>query len=63
MGDWIIVVKYDSLRDALTLSWTKDGTPWSKRAQGASAYEWEDVARLLEEHAALVTRFHRPRLF
>lgn len=63
LGDWIVVVRYDSLRDAMTLSWTRDATQWAKRWQGAVAYPSDELEDLMEGLRTQVQVLAAPRLF
>lgn len=63
LGDWIVVVKYDSLRDATTLSWTRDATSWARRWQGAVAYDQDSLDTLLKDTDKQIRLLARPRLF
>lgn len=63
MGDWLLVVRYNSTRDVLSLSWTREKTPWSKQSQGAIAYPPEDLPDLIEGVTTQLNVLGQPRLF
>lgn len=63
MHEWLVVVRYDCIRDVITVSWTKDGDLYHRRQQGAVAYPSSNLTEALEAIGTQVSNLHAPRLF
>ena len=61
--EWLVVLRYDAARDALTLSWTQDAGNGHPMSQGATAHPYTDTPEFLEDVRRTVARLHAPRLW
>lgn len=62
-GDWLVVLRYDSVRDLLTLSWNRDATSWEKSWKGAESYMHDDIDTVKRRTEDLVDVLTVQRLF
>lgn len=62
LNEWLIVASFQPAREALTLSWTKDGDRWRRTQQGAVAFPQHDVDHLVDGFRVQVRMLHEPRL-
>lgn len=62
-GDWLLVIRYDSVRDCITLSWNRDGTTWEKGIKGAEAYQHDDLDTVQGRASDLIEFLSVQRLF
>lgn len=60
---WTLVCRYDDVRDALTLSWSRPGTEHQRATQGALAFPVGQLGDLQEAFERTVRMLHTPRLF
>lgn len=49
MGDWVVRINYDSVRDDLIVSWNRDRTPHLKGTSGHRRFAGDEVEQALAE--------------
>lgn len=63
MGNWLLVMRYDSVQDIMTISWNRDSTTWSTGSRGAEAYEYDKVKDVQQRVVDLIDAMTVERLF
>lgn len=49
MGDWVVRINYDSVRDDLIVSWNRSATPHLKGTNGHRLFAGDDIEQALAE--------------
>lgn len=49
MGDWVVRVNYDSVRDDLIVSWNRSATPHTRGTNGHRRFSGDEIEQALAE--------------